>query len=149
MSPCLTTSGDGGGGDGGNSGGCCCNRGGGISGGGYGDSGGVGVGGESPGQGSAQGEVERPVLALSSRKGLTVSKGALRLLQVNCRSVVNKETQLWNLIEACDADIVLGIESWVSEEILDSEVCRSDYLIFRRGRQTRGGGVSLFALDHL
>lgn len=101
------------------------------------------TGGRALQGGTLQSEGKRPKRDSFSEKGLRVSKGALKLLQVNCRSVVNKEIQLWNLIEACDADVVIGTESWLTEEILDSEICRNDYKIFRRDRETRGGG-SLF-----
>ncbi len=51
------------------------------------------------------------------RERIQVRKGFLRLLQVNCRSIINKEIKFWNLVDACDPDIVIGTESWLTEEI--------------------------------
>ncbi len=72
-----------------------------------------------------------------------MSKGALKLLQVNCRSVVNKEIQLWNFIEACDADVVIGTESWLTEEISDSEIVETSTKYFAGTGKLEAGG-SLF-----
>ncbi len=54
---------------------------------------------------------------------------------------MNKVIEFWNLIEACDPDIVVGTESWLSDAVANSEIFRSDYITFRRDRETRGGGV--------
>ncbi len=37
-------------------------------------------------------------------------------------SVINKEIEFWNLVDACDPDIVIGTESWLTEEIGSSEI---------------------------
>jgi hypothetical protein len=65
----------------------------------------------------------------------------LVLLQVNCRSICNKILEFWNLIDTYNPDVVIGTESWLSEEINNAEVFRDDYITFRRNRGTRGGGV--------
>jgi hypothetical protein len=41
----------------------------------------------------------------------------LVLLQVKCRSIYNKTLDFWNLIDIYDPDVVIGTESWLSEEI--------------------------------
>lgn len=66
---------------------------------------------------------------------------SLVVLQVNCRSVVNKSLNLWNIIEIYNADIVIGTESWLSVDISNAEIFRGDYAVFRRDRGSRGGGV--------
>jgi len=43
------------------------------------------------------------------------------LLQVNCRSICNKVLEYWNLIDAYNPDVVIGTESWLSEEIVSDE----------------------------
>ena len=40
----------------------------------------------------------------------------LVLLQVNCRSICNKILVFWNLIDTYNPDVVIGTESWLSEE---------------------------------
>jgi len=51
---------------------------------------------------------------------------ALVLLQVNCRSIYNKSLDFWNLIDTYDPDVVIGTESWLSEEISNANVYRAD-----------------------
>jgi len=46
----------------------------------------------------------------------------LVLLQVNCRSICNKILEFWNLIDTYNPDVVIGTESWLSEEINNAEV---------------------------
>ena len=65
----------------------------------------------------------------------------LVLLQVNCRSICNKILEFLNLIDTHNPDVVIGTESWLSEEINNAKVFRDDYITFRRNRCTRGGGV--------
>jgi len=65
----------------------------------------------------------------------------LVLLQVNCRSICNKILEFWNLIDTHNPDVVIGTESWLSEEIINAEVFRDDFITFRRDRCSRGGGV--------
>jgi hypothetical protein len=45
----------------------------------------------------------------------------LVLLQVNCRSIYNKTLHFWNLIDTHKPDVVIGTESWLSEEIFNTE----------------------------
>ena len=63
------------------------------------------------------------------------------LLQVNCRSIYNKTLDIWNLIDTCNPDVVTGTESWLSEEISNTDVFRADYTTFRGDRHTCSGGV--------
>jgi len=68
----------------------------------------------------------------------------LVLLRVNCRSICNKNLEFWNLIDTYNSDVVIGTESWLSEEINNAEVFRDDYITFRRDRCSRGDGVFIF-----
>ena len=71
-----------------------------------------------------------------------ISEGKpLVLLQVNCRSICNKILEFWNLIHTYNPDVVIGTESWLSEEINSAEFFRDDYITFRREGCSRGGGV--------
>jgi hypothetical protein len=73
--------------------------------------------------------------------GRTSEGKPLVLLQVNCRSICNKTLEYWNLIETYNPDVILGTESWLSDEINNAEVFRDNYITFRRDRCSRGGGV--------
>jgi hypothetical protein len=46
----------------------------------------------------------------------------LVLLQVNCRRILNKILEFWNLTDTCNPDVVIGTESWLSDEINNAEV---------------------------
>jgi len=71
-----------------------------------------------------------------------ISEGKLLvLLQVNCRSICNKILEFWNLIDTYNPDVVIGMESWLSEEINNAEIFMDNYITFRRDRCSRGGGV--------
>jgi hypothetical protein len=74
---------------------------------------------------------------------------SLVMLQVNCRSICNKLLEFWNLIETYNPDVVIGTESWLHEEINNAELFRGDYIIFRRDRCSRGGGVFICVKNHI
>ena len=75
-----------------------------------------------------------------------ISEGKLLvLLQVSCRSFCNKFLEFWNLIVTYNPDVVIGTESWFSEEINNAVVLRDVYINFRRDRIFRGG-LKLFCL---
>jgi hypothetical protein len=73
----------------------------------------------------------------------------LVLIQVNCRSICNKSLEFWNLIDTYNPDVVIGTESWLSEEINSTEIFRDDYITFRRDRFSRGGGVFICVKNYI
>jgi len=73
----------------------------------------------------------------------------LVLPQVNCRSVRNKTLEFWNLVDTYNPDVIIGTESWLTEEINNAEVFRDDYTTFRRDRYTRGGGVFICVKNYI
>jgi hypothetical protein len=74
---------------------------------------------------------------------------SLVLLQVNCRSICNKILEFCNVIDAYNPDVVIGTESWLSEQINNAEVFRDDYITFRRNRCTQGGGVFICVKNYI
>jgi hypothetical protein len=78
---------------------------------------------------------------VATRRAQRMEGNSLVLLQVNCRSILNKSLNFWNLVDTYNADVIKGMESWLREEISNVEVFRDDYTTFRRDRNTRGGGV--------
>ena len=63
----------------------------------------------------------------------------LVLLQRNCRSILNKVLELWNLVDTYNADvIIIGTEWWLREKINSTGVFRDDYTTCRKGKCTRG-----------
>jgi hypothetical protein len=88
--------------------------------------------------------INTSVLKLATTVGQATTVGhisegkPLVLLQVNCRSICNKTLEFWNLIDTYNPDVVIGTESWLSEEISSAEIFRDDYITFRRDRGSRG-----------
>ena len=70
-------------------------------------------------------------------------------MQVNCRSIYNKALDFWNVVDTYNPDIIIGTESWLREEIGNSEIFRADFTTFRRDRHTRGGGVFICVKNNL
>ena len=71
------------------------------------------------------------------------------MLQVNCRSISNKILEFWNLVDTYNLDVVIGTESWLSEEINNAEVFRDDYITFREDRCSRGDGVFICIKNYI
>ena len=74
----------------------------------------------------------------------------LKILVVNCRSVVDKKPQMENLIDSTQADIILGTESWLNDQHLSTAVFPKGFKVFRKDRcgQT-GGGVFILVSERL
>jgi hypothetical protein len=68
------------------------------------------------------------------------------LLQVNCRSIYNKALEFWDLVDTYNPDIIIGTESWLREEIGNTEIFRTDFTTFRRDRHARGGAVCVLKI---
>jgi hypothetical protein len=60
----------------------------------------------------------------------------LILLQVKCRSILNKIVEFWNLVDTYNPDVIIGTESWLKEEINNAEVFRDECTTFRRNMCT-------------
>ena len=71
----------------------------------------------------------------------------LRLLNVNFRSVVNKIDQFHAIVDSVQPDIIVGTESWLRPDIMNSEIFPSNYTVYRRDRDTSGGGVFIAVID--
>jgi len=79
-----------------------------------------------------------------------ISEGKpLILLQVNCRSICNKILEFWNVIDTHNPDVVIGTESWLSEEINNAEIFRDDCITFRWERCSRVGGVFICVKNYI
>lgn len=68
----------------------------------------------------------------------------LRIINVNCQSLVNKTPLFHNLVESSKPDIIVATETWFTSQIHDAEYFNLDhYSVYRRDRRTdtSGGGV--------
>jgi exonuclease III len=73
----------------------------------------------------------------------------LVLLQVNCRSILNKILEFCNLIDTFNPDVIISTELWLREETNNAEVFRDDYTTFRRDRSTGVGGVCICVKNYI
>jgi hypothetical protein len=69
---------------------------------------------------------------VATRGAEKIDGNLLVLLQVNCMSILNKSLDFWNLVDTYNPDVIIGMESWLREEISNAEVFRDDYTTFRR-----------------
>ena len=65
----------------------------------------------------------------------------LNSLLINFQSYFNKRAELANLVEETKCDVIIGTETWLTDQIQNSELLLDDFDIFRKDRKTRGGGV--------
>ena len=74
----------------------------------------------------------------------------LQIMCVNFCSILNKLPSFYDLIHTYDPDIIVGCKSWLTNDILSSEIFPSNYTIFRKDRTLQhGGGVFLACRDSL
>ena len=85
--------------------------------------------------------MEPRVKSIAETFAYSIEGKSLVVLQVNCRSVYNKATKLWNLVDTYNPNVVIGTESWLKEDISSAEVFRADFATFRRDRSAHDGGV--------
>ena len=71
----------------------------------------------------------------------------LRIVNINFRSIVNKVSETQNMIDSVQPDVIIGTETWLSKDIKDSEIFSSCYSVFRKDRDSRGGGVLIAVKD--
>lgn len=69
----------------------------------------------------------------------------LRVISLNARSTVNKIDSFEVLLFSYDPHLLVISETWLQSGILDEEIVPQDYVIYRRDRGSRGGGVAVIA----
>ena len=62
----------------------------------------------------------------------------------NCRSMLPKFDELVALCLNDKPDVICLVETWLCEDILDSEIHIPNYFILRLDRNRHGGGVALY-----
>ena len=88
----------------------------------------------------------------SHRKSLSYPKpnaaydrtSSMKILNINCQSIINKRSEFQSVLDLEKPDFVIGTESWLNTDHLDSEIFPRSlgYTSFRRDRAsgTKGGG---------
>ena len=69
----------------------------------------------------------------------------MHLINVNCRSILSKKSDLLHLITTTNPDIIVATETWLDSSITNNEVIPEEYnyKIYRKDRSDGYGGVLL------
>lgn len=62
----------------------------------------------------------------------------LRILNVNCQSVRNKQHQVENVIDGTNPDFIIPTETWLDHSITNSQIFLQEYNIYHKDRKTGG-----------
>ncbi|XP_021366929.1 uncharacterized protein LOC110459148 [Mizuhopecten yessoensis] len=75
----------------------------------------------------------------------------LRTLIMNCQSVKNKTAEFETLVDYIKPDIIIGNESWLANDIGNSEIFPPEFQqnVYRKDRNKHGGGVFIAVEDNL
>ena len=65
----------------------------------------------------------------------------ISIMTVNCRSIRNKMDSFRTTTEMYNPDIVVAVETWLSDEYTENEIEMDGYVVFRRDRNKHGGGI--------
>jgi hypothetical protein len=73
----------------------------------------------------------------------------LKVICVNFQSIANKKSEFYALLDHHKPDIVVGTESWLTEDHKDCEIFPKflGYTPFREDRSSKGGGVFILVKD--
>ena len=66
---------------------------------------------------------------------------------VNCNSIQGKVAELQAVADYVDPDVIIGTESKLGNDVLDSEVFPRGYIPYRKDRKHGGGGVFVAIKD--
>jgi hypothetical protein len=66
---------------------------------------------------------------------------------VNCRSLKNKIPEFHHLINSTGAKVIIGTESWLTDDISNSEIFPDSFRVYRKDRPNRHGGGVFIAID--
>ena len=72
------------------------------------------------------------------------SEAGYKCVCLNAKSIVNKKNELNIMVEDIDPHIIGITESWANTDITDAELGLTGYVMFRRDRIGRRGGVNVF-----
>ena len=76
-------------------------------------------------------DVERSEERVTMTVSHQIESKLLVLLRVNCKIILNKYLEFWNLVDTYNPDVIIGTESWLREESNDAEIFRDDNTTFK------------------
>ena len=59
----------------------------------------------------------------------------------NCRSLINKLSLFQSFVYSSDFTFICLTETWLSDHVSDGEILPNGFVLYRKDRPTRGGGV--------
>ena len=77
------------------------------------------------------------------------TRNSLSVLFFNARSILPKFDGLCSEVEIHKPDIICLVESWLSDEVLDSEISLTNYQLYRLDRNRHGGGIIIYTHSNL
>eukprot|EP00745_Piridium_sociabile_P040062 TRINITY_DN76314_c0_g1_i2.p1 TRINITY_DN76314_c0_g1~~TRINITY_DN76314_c0_g1_i2.p1 ORF type:complete len:1167 (+),score=240.29 TRINITY_DN76314_c0_g1_i2:25-3525(+) len=75
-------------------------------------------------------------------------KTNLRIMSLNCQSIVQKGPDLKTSIQYIKPDVICGCESWLNAKVESSEIFPDEYQVYRKDRKTNTTGGGVFTLVH-
>ena len=78
-----------------------------------------------------------------------INSQAIVVAVVNCRSLKNKIPEFQHLIHSTECNVIIGTESWLTDDVSDNEIFPKSFTIYRKDRISRsGGGVYRAVKNH-
>ena len=78
-----------------------------------------------------------------------ISDNELKCVCLNARSIVNKKCELDIMVADIDPHVIGVTESWVKKYRVNAELSLTGYIMFRKDRRERRGGVIIYILANL
>ena len=75
---------------------------------------------------------------------IEIPKKTLHFLHINVRSLLPKLTDARLLVQRTNAAVLAVTETWLDESVTDSEIELNGYIVHRKDRNRKGGGVYLY-----
>ena len=77
-----------------------------------------------------------------------MSSEAIIVAVVNCRSLRNKIPEFHHLIHSTQCNVIIGTESWLTDDDSDAEVFPKSFSVYRKDRINRAGGGVFVAVKN-
>ena len=70
-----------------------------------------------------------------------MSSNNLKILSLNCQSVISKKEVFWELLDNYSPDVVVACETWLNQSIANNEFISPNYKMYRLDRNDGYGGI--------
>jgi len=66
---------------------------------------------------------------------------SLKIICLNCQSIIDKKEVFWELLDNGLPDIVVACETWFDKTVANNEIIPPDYKLYHRDRDDGYGGI--------